>query len=95
MVSAFSAHLERTLAALPLSSDALQYIHSREIDLANLQLPPGLDLDTAARLHRAVLGAFQSAVRLIFLCCAVLVGASAAITSLLISSAPDFGRSSQ
>jgi EmrB/QacA subfamily drug resistance transporter len=84
MVNTFSAHLDRTLTTLPLSSDAVQYIRSREIDLANLQLPPGLDPGTAAALHRGILAGFQSAVRLVFLCCAALAGASAAVTSLLV-----------
>jgi len=93
MVSSFSSHLNGALDIFRLSSENLQHIHSREIDLANLQLPPGLDGDTAAAVHRAILAAFQSAVRLVFLCCAALAAASAAVTSLLISAAPVAGGS--
>jgi EmrB/QacA subfamily drug resistance transporter len=85
MVKTFSSHLDRSLASLALSSDVVQYIHSKAIDLANIQLPPTLNPETATAVHRAILAAFQSGFRLVMLCCAALAAASAAVAALLIS----------
>jgi EmrB/QacA subfamily drug resistance transporter len=87
MVTTFRSHLERSLTAVPLSYDVVQYIRAKEIELANIQLPPGLDSYATSAVRRAISAAFLASVRLVLLCCAALAAASAIVASLLISSA--------
>ena len=85
MFATFRAHLEVSLSNLALPAEVVQDIRSHEIDLANIQLPRSLNLDTARAVHRVILDAFQSGFRLIQFCCAALAAASAAVAALLIS----------
>ena len=85
MVKAFRSHLDRSIATFPLSYDVVQYIRSKEIQLANIELPPGLDAGTIALVRRAISEAFRSSFRLVMFCCTGLAIASAAIAWLFIS----------
>jgi predicted MFS family arabinose efflux permease len=79
MVNVFSTHLDRSLATLPLNSETVSEIRSREIELAGMDLPKNLDANASAALRDAVSQAFLSGFRLILFSCAGLSIASAAV----------------
>jgi EmrB/QacA subfamily drug resistance transporter len=79
MVNVFSTHLNRSLATLPLNSETVREIRSKEIDLAGMDPPKNLDFNASAALRNAVSQAFLSGFRLILFSCAGLSIASAAI----------------
>jgi predicted MFS family arabinose efflux permease len=82
MVKVFSTHLNRSLATLPLNSETIREIRSKEIDLAGMDLPKNLDANASAALRDAVSQAFLSGFRLILFSCAGLSIASAAIARI-------------
>jgi len=82
MVKVFSTHLNRSLATLPLNSETVREIRSKEIDLAGMDLPKNLDANASAALRDAVSQAFLSGFRLILFSCAGLSIASAAIARI-------------
>jgi predicted MFS family arabinose efflux permease len=84
MVKLFSSSLNRSLTGVALPPGVLEYIRSSEIKLAGLDLPPGLDSDTAKLIHAAVSHAFVFGFRTVMLICAGLSSASAAVASLMI-----------
>jgi EmrB/QacA subfamily drug resistance transporter len=84
MVKLFSSNLNRTLAGALLPPGILQYVRSNEIKLAGLELPSGLDADTAALIRMAIARAFVFGFRTVMLICAGLCLASAAVSTLLI-----------
>ncbi len=79
MVKVFSTHLNRSLATLPLTSETVREIRSKEIELAGMDLPKNLDANASAALRDAVSEAFLSGFRLILFSCAGLSIASAAV----------------
>jgi MFS family permease len=84
MVKLFSSSLNRSLTGVALPPGVLEYIRSSEIKLAGLDLPPGLDSDTAKLIHAAVSHAFVFGFRTVMLICAGLSLASAAVAALMI-----------
>jgi hypothetical protein len=80
MVKAFSTHLDRSLATLPLNSETVREIRSKEIELAGMDLPKNLDANGSAALRDAVSQAFLSGFRLILFSCAGLSIASSAVS---------------
>jgi EmrB/QacA subfamily drug resistance transporter len=84
MVKLFSSSLNRTLAGELLPPGILQYVRSNEIKLAGLDLPSGLDVDTAELIRLAISRAFVFGFRTVMLICAGLCLASAAVATLLI-----------
>jgi EmrB/QacA subfamily drug resistance transporter len=84
MVKLFSSSLNRSLAGVPLPPGILQYVQSNEIKLAGLDLPSGLDADTAAMIRVSISHAFVFGFRTVMLICAGLSVASAAVASLMI-----------
>jgi len=62
-VKAFSSSLNHSLARLEIPPRVLHAIQSNEIRLAGLQLPAGLDADTAAMISASVSQAFVFAFR--------------------------------
>jgi EmrB/QacA subfamily drug resistance transporter len=84
MVNSFSTHLDRSLASLPLDSEAIREIRSKEIELAGMDLPKNLDASAHAAVQTAVFEAFISGFHLILLSCASLSIASAALAQVLI-----------
>src|ERR1700677_1451149 len=84
MVKLFSSSLQRTLAGAPLPPGIFQYVQSNEIKLAGLDLPSGLDSDTAALVRVSISHAFVFGFRIVMLISAGLSLASAAVASLMI-----------
>jgi EmrB/QacA subfamily drug resistance transporter len=79
MVRVFSTHLNQSLARLPLNSETVREIRSKEIELAGMDLPKNLDANASAALRDAVSQAFLSGFRLILFSCAGLSIAGAAV----------------
>ena len=84
MVKLFSSSLDRSLAIAPIPPGIFQYVQSNEIKLAGLDLPSGLDPDTAALVRVSISHAFVFGFRIVMLISAVLSLASAAVASLMI-----------
>jgi EmrB/QacA subfamily drug resistance transporter len=70
MVKVFDRRLDHRLTNLNLPVNIVQDLRSREIELAGLQPPPGLDTDTVAAIRHAISESFISGFRLVLLCCA-------------------------
>jgi hypothetical protein len=87
MVKAFGSRLDRDLANLPVAQNIVQDIHSREIELAGLELPQGLDAKAVTAIRRAISDAFLWGFRLVLLACVGLSMASAVVAWRLIASA--------
>jgi EmrB/QacA subfamily drug resistance transporter len=83
VMKAFSASLNHRLAHLDLPPGVLQAIQSNETKLAGLQLPGGLNANTAALIRASVSRAFVAGFRLVMLICAGLALASAAVAHLM------------
>src|SRR5712671_951429 len=86
VVKAFSSRLEQSLRNLQLPQNIVQDVRSKEIDLASLELPPGLDENTVAAIQRAISESFRSGYRLVLLSCAGLAAASTLVAWKLIAS---------
>ena len=84
MVRAFGWHLTRSLASYSPPTPVLAEIQSREIDLAAMQLPAGLDPGIRATLTHLIAGAFIYGFRLVMLLCAALALASSVVAWLMI-----------
>jgi EmrB/QacA subfamily drug resistance transporter len=84
MVKLFSSSLQRSLTGALLPPGILQFVRSNEIKLAGLDLPSGLDAQTAASLRASISHAFVFAFRIVMLICAGLCVVSAAVASLMI-----------
>jgi predicted MFS family arabinose efflux permease len=89
MVKLFSSSLNRSLTGAVLPPGILQYVRSNEIKLAGLDLPSGLDAQTAAVLRASISHAFVFGFRIVMLICAGLCVASAAVASLMIPAKTD------
>lgn len=87
MVKAFGAYLDQSLPKLSLPPDVVENIRSREIELAGLELPHGLDANAIEELRRAISRAFVSGFRLVQFFCAGLSIASAIVPWRLIAPA--------
>jgi hypothetical protein len=84
MVKSFSTSLNGSLANLPLDSEAIREIQSKEIELAGLDLPNNLDPNARVAAQTAISEAFLSGFRLVLFSCAGLSIASAAVGQILI-----------
>ena len=84
MVKLFSSSLQRSLTGALLPAGILQFVRANEIKLAGLDLPSGLDAQTAALLRASISHAFVFAFRIVMLICAGLCVVSAAVASLMI-----------
>ncbi len=89
MVKAFGSELNRSLAHLSLSPAILQALHSDELKLAGLQVPPGLNPSTGAAIKESVNEAFIFGFRIVIWACAGLSLASAIVAWLTIPKDPD------
>ena len=85
MVEAFGSHLDQTLAKLSLPPDIVQNIRSKQIELAGLELPQGLDPNAVETLQRAIAKAFLYAFRLVLFLCAALSTASSIVAWRMIA----------
>jgi EmrB/QacA subfamily drug resistance transporter len=79
MVKAFASHMDHTLATLSLPAHIAKNIRSKQIELAGMELPQGLDANAVETLRRAIASAFLSSFRLIMSLCAALSTASAIV----------------
>ncbi len=79
-VKVFASQLDQNLAGLSIPHDVEQNIRAKQIELAGMELPQGLDANTVERLHRAVTTAFLSSFRLIMFLCAALSTVSAIVS---------------
>jgi EmrB/QacA subfamily drug resistance transporter len=84
MVKVFSFGLNRSLASQQLPSGILQYIQSNEIKLAGLDLPSGLEADTATVVRASISRAFIFGFRTVLLICAGLSLVSGLVAWLMI-----------
>jgi EmrB/QacA subfamily drug resistance transporter len=84
MVKLFSYSLNRSLTGGRLPPGILQYVRSNEIKLAGLDLPSGLDADTAALIRMSISHAFVFGFRTVMLICGGLSVASAAVASRMV-----------
>jgi MFS family permease len=91
MEQAFGHRLESSLRHLNLGVDVVNDIQSNVVRLAGLQIPPGLDAGTSARLRSDIADAFVFGFRVIMLICAALAVASSWIAFRLIPSNKGFG----
>jgi len=89
MVKVFDTSLDHRLTSRNLPMNILQDLRSREIDLAGLEPPQGLDANTVTGIRLAISESFLSGFRVVLLCCAGLsIGSSLIAWKLL-----DFGGS--
>ena len=79
MVKIFASRLDQNLAGLSIPANVAQNIQSKQIELAGMELPQGLDANTVETLRRAITNAFLSSLRLILFLCAALSAASAIV----------------
>ena len=84
LVSSFSSRLNHELAKLPLPQDVFRHIQENETRLAALQLPAGLDSETAVTVRSAISQAFVTGFRRIVLLCAGLALAGSVVALRLI-----------
>jgi EmrB/QacA subfamily drug resistance transporter len=87
MVKAFGSQLDRTLAKLSLPPDIAQNIRAKQIELAGLELPQGLDPNAVDMLRRAIANAFLFGFRSVLVLCAALCTASAIVAWRMIAPA--------
>jgi EmrB/QacA subfamily drug resistance transporter len=85
MVKAFGAYLDHDLMQLVLSPDVLRQIRAKEIELAGLELPSGLNANTVAALRQAISAAFMASFRLVLFSCGGLSIASAIVSWRMIA----------
>ncbi len=91
MVRAFGAHLSRSLAHLSLPTRILREIQAEEVNLAAIQLPPGLDPPTRAAVMQSIESAFVYGFRIVMWLCATLSLASFLAAWLMIPKNPRSG----
>lgn len=84
MVKVFSSSLDRGLATELLPPDIVHYVEINEINLAGLDLPSGLDPNTAAATRALISDAFVVAFRTVMSICALLSLASALVAWFMI-----------
>lgn len=70
IVRDFDSRLERNLTSLTLPANIVEDIRSREVELAALEPPKGLDANTVESIRRAIRESFISGFRVVLLCCA-------------------------
>jgi EmrB/QacA subfamily drug resistance transporter len=87
MLKVFDSDLEQSLTELRLPVNVVDEIRSREIELAGLELPEGLDSNTVMALRHTISDGFISGFRVVLLCCAGLSVGSAAVAWRLIAPA--------
>jgi predicted MFS family arabinose efflux permease len=85
MVRNFDSHLEQSLTKLMLPSNIVQDLRAREVELAGLEPPEGLDADTVTAIRGAISESFTSGFRRVLLWCAGLSIGSALVAWRLIA----------
>jgi EmrB/QacA subfamily drug resistance transporter len=85
MVKDFDSHLDRSLTVLTLPQNVVHDIRAREVELAGLQPPQGLDANTVVAVRGAISESFISGFRVVLFCCAGLSIGSALVGLRLIA----------
>jgi hypothetical protein len=84
MVRTFRLALDRSLSRRALPPGILEYIQSKAIKLATLELPSGVDCDTIVAIRTSISRAFVFGFRIEMIICAGLSLASGAVAWLLV-----------
>jgi hypothetical protein len=92
LVKAFGCSLEHGLARLSLPENVANAIRGKEIDLAGLEVPRGLDQKTTKAIQSAVAAAFTSGFRLVMVFCAALAALSSLVAWRVIGGIAPSGR---
>ena len=79
MMENFDSHLKQSLANLRLPSNIVQDIRSREVELAGLEPPEGLDANAIVAIRGAISESFASGFHVVLFCCAGLSIGSALV----------------
>lgn len=85
MMKSFDARLERSLMTLSLAPNIAQEIRSKEVELAALKPPDGVDAPTASAIRAAISKSFDSGFRVVLLCCVGLSISSAVLAWRLVA----------
>jgi EmrB/QacA subfamily drug resistance transporter len=85
MMKSFDAHLERSLTNLSLPPNIIQEIRSREVELAGLRAPEGLDAQAISAIRVAISESFAFGFRVVLLCCVGLSIGSAVLAWWLVA----------
>ena len=85
MMKSFDARLERSLMTLSLAPNIVQEIRSKEVELAALKPPDGVDAPTASAIRAAISESFDSGFRVVLLCCVGLSIGSAVVAWRLVA----------
>jgi hypothetical protein len=88
MVGVFGFKLNHLLVESGVPDGIVREIHANSIKLAGINLPSGLDANTANIVHDAIARAFVFSFRLVVLICAALAVASAAVSLRMIPRRP-------
>jgi EmrB/QacA subfamily drug resistance transporter len=88
MVQAFAHTLDASLSLLNLTPEVSRSIQSNLVELADINVPSGLNPATAASVHAAITQAFVFAFRVTMLICSALAIASAGVALKTISPPP-------
>jgi EmrB/QacA subfamily drug resistance transporter len=94
MMQNFDSHLENSLTRLALPPNIVQEIRAREVELAGLESPEGLDAQTVSAIRTAISESFASGFRVVLFCCAGLSIGSAMVAWRLIAPAAIAGTAS-
>jgi len=88
MVAAFSGRMNRHLANVTMPADVRTDVQSKEIRLAALKPPEGVEARTAAAIESAIVASFVFSFRLMMWICAALALASSAVAWRMIPDGP-------
>lgn len=86
---AFNGALDTEIDSIEMTRELREHIDSERIKLAGIQLPEGVDTNTATRIRRAINESFLSAFRLAMIVSAMLAFASSVTALLFISGKKD------
>ena len=81
----FNLNLDLELDRIEMSTELKEYINSERINLAGIQIPEGLDIETEGKIQKAINISFLSAFRLAMIISALLALASSFTALLSIS----------
>lgn len=84
IVKVFDSDLTRSLSKTALPANIVKEVRSRDVELATLEPPQGVNASEETAIRRAISESFASGFRVVLLCCAGLSLGSAAVAWWLI-----------
>ena len=81
----FNLNLDIELDRIEMSTELKEYINSERINLAGIQIPEGVDIETEGKIRKAINISFLSAFRMVMIISALLALASSFTALLSIS----------